>query len=150
MKVIDINSTDVLDFFVVDATTALDLPFAPGGVSAGFPSPADDFLEQTLDFNKEFIKNPSATFYAKVKGNSMKDVGIDNGDVLVIDKSLEPKNNDIAVCFLDGEFTVKTILIEKDVVWLVAQNEEYKPIKVTSENELTIWGIVINVIKSFR
>lgn len=151
MKVIKMHSGGTnLDFFSVDTSTELSLPYATGGVSAGFPSPADDFLENNLDFNKEFIKNPSSTFYAKVKGNSMKDAGISNGDILVIDKSLEPKTGDIAVCFLDGEFTVKNILIEKDVVWLVAQNEEYRPIKVTAENELIIWGIVITVIKSFR
>lgn len=144
------QGNDVLEFYTANTNTMLSLPFVEGGVSAGFPSPADDFLENELDFNAKFIKHPSATFYAKVKGNSMKDAGISNGDIMVIDKSLEPKNGDIAVCYLDGEFTVKTIMIEKDIVWLVAQNEQYSPIKVTAENELIIWGIVINVIKSFR
>lgn len=141
---------DVLDFYSANTDTAVSLPFFKGGVSAGFPSPAEDFLENELDFNATFIKHPSATFYAKVKGNSMKDAGISNGDIMVIDKSLEPNNGDIAVCYLDGEFTVKTIRIEKDIVWLIAQNEQYEPIKVTAENELIIWGIVINVIKTFR
>lgn len=150
MKVVKIHDGSNLEFFTANADTELSLPFVEAGVSAGFPSPAEDFLENELDFNSTFIKHPSATFYAKVKGNSMKDVGITNGDIMVIDKSLEPKNGDIAVCYLDGEFTVKTIMIEKEVVWLVPQNEEYKPIKVDKENELIIWGIVINVIKSFR
>lgn len=144
------HENDVLEFYSANTDTSLSLPFFNGGVSAGFPSPAEDFLENELDFNATFIKHPSSTFYAKVKGNSMKDAGITNGDIMVIDRSLEPKNGDIAVCYLDGEFTVKTIMIEKEVVWLVAQNEQYAPIKVTAENELIIWGIVINVIKTFR
>ena len=150
MKVIKMHDSETLEFYTANTDTAMSLPFVDGGVSAGFPSPADDFLENELDFNATFIKHPNSTFYAKVKGNSMKDVGICNGDIMVIDKSLEPKNGDIAVCFLDGEFTVKTIMIEKEVVWLVSENESYAPIKVTAENELIIWGIVINVIKSFR
>ena len=150
MKVIKLQGGPKLEFFSVDISTKLPLPYVTGGISAGFPSPADDFLEDNLDFNKQFIKNPSSTFYARVKGNSMIDAGISDKDILVIDKSLEPKTGDVAVCFLDGEFTVKHILIEKDVVWLVPKNDEFKPIKVTADNELTIWGIVINVIKSFR
>ncbi len=123
------------------------LPYAEQGISAGFPSPAEDFLDISIDLNKEFIKNPSATFYGRVKGNSMKDAGLENGDLLIIDKSLEPKNGKIAVCFIDGEFTVKRIKIEKKIVWLIAENKDYQPIKVTSENELLIWGIVTTVIK---
>jgi DNA polymerase V len=77
----------------------------------------------------------------------MKDAGIHDGDLLIIDKSLEPTNNKIAVCFIDGEFTVKRISIEKDVVWLIAENKNYEPIKVTKDNDLVIWGIVTTVIK---
>ena len=79
----------------------------------------------------------------------MIDAGINDGDLLIIDKSLEPKNNKIAVCFIDGDFTVKRIQIEKDVIWLIAENKEYKPIKVTKDNDFVIWGIVTNVIKQF-
>jgi DNA polymerase V len=79
----------------------------------------------------------------------MIDAGIHDGDLLVIDKSLEPQSDKIAVCFIDGEFTVKRIQIEKDTVWLIAENKDYQPIKVTKENELLIWGIVTNVIKYF-
>ncbi|MFY0481683.1 LexA family protein [Flavobacterium sp. PLA-1-15] len=150
MKVIELHSGPKMEFFGVDTSTAMPLPYFAGGVSAGFPSPADDFLEDNLDFNKQFIKNPSSTFYVRVKGNSMIDAGISDKDILVVDRSLDPKTGDIAVCFLDGEFTVKHILIEKEIVWLVPKNDEFEPIKVTAENELTIWGVVINVIKSFR
>ena len=99
--------------------------------------------------NKELIKNPSATFYGRVRGNSMKDLGIHDGDLLIIDKSLEPQNGKIAICFIDGEFTVKTIKIERDCIWLVPANAAYKPIKVTKDNDFLVWGIVINVIKYF-
>jgi len=80
----------------------------------------------------------------------MKDVGIHNGDLLIIDKSLEPKNGKIAVCYIDGEFTVKKIRLEKDFCWLLAANEDYKPIRVSAENDFIIWGIVTNVIKFFN
>ncbi|PHR46490.1 MAG: peptidase S24 [Fluviicola sp.] len=138
-----------LDIFVSDTSSELKLPLVEHGISAGFPSPADDFLDISIDLNKEFVKNKMATFFARVKGDSMKDVGIDEGDLLIVDRSLEPKNRKIAVCFIDGEFTVKRIKIEKNVVCLVAENKAYAPIKVTEDNNFIIWGIVTNVIKSF-
>lgn len=138
-----------IDFFSAIAEIDLQLPYVEKGISAGFPSPADDFIDATIDLNKEFIKNPSATFYGRVKGNSMKNAGIDNGDLLIIDKSLEPKDGKIAVCYIDGEFTVKRIKLEKDCLWLVPENDLYKPIKVTADNDFIVWGMVIHVIKSF-
>jgi DNA polymerase V len=149
MKLRNLHSTKTLEFYIPDYSTELKLPFIDAGISAGFPSPADDFIELSIDLNKELIKNKDTTFFAKVKGNSMKNAGINDGDLLVIDKSLEPQNNRIAVCQIDGEFTVKRIKIEKDIVWLMAENEDYKPIKVTQENEFMIWGIVIHSIKTF-
>lgn len=138
-----------VEIFRMHIGTSLKLPLAEDGVSAGFPSPADDFLDLSIDLNEEYIRNKSATFFARVKGDSMKDAGISEGDLLIVDKSLEPKNNKIAVCFIDGEFTVKRITIEKDLIWLVAENKRYAPIKVTKDNDFIIWGIVTNVIKSF-
>ncbi|WP_272959307.1 LexA family protein [Zunongwangia profunda] len=125
----------------------LRLPLFHCGISAGFPSPADDHLEDRIDLNHEFIKNKDATFFGRAEGDSMEGAGISNGDLLVIDKSLKPKSGQIAVCFLDGEFTVKRIQIEKNVIWLIAENKKYAPIKVTADNEFVIWGIVTNVIK---
>ena len=144
-----IKKTPNITFYKADTSIDLELPFVTEGISAGFPSPADDFLDINIDLNKHLIKNPSTTFYGKVRGDSMMDAGIHNGDLLIIDKSLEPLNNKIAGCFIDGEFTVKRIKIEKDIVWLIAENKDYQPIKVTKDNELIIWGIVINVIKYF-
>jgi DNA polymerase V len=136
-----------LSFFHPDFESELRIPFVKDGVSAGFPSPAADFMETNIDLNRELSENPLATFYIKVKGNSMIDAGIDDKDVLVVDRSLEPQNNKIAICFIDGEFTVKRIQKEQDCLYLMPENPNYSPIKVTEENELIIWGIVTYVIK---
>jgi DNA polymerase V len=149
MKLTEIYKSKNFDFFSVLTETDLELPFVKEGISAGFPSPADDFLDTGIDLNKELIKNPSATFYGRVKGNSMQDLGIHNGDLLVIDKSLNPQNGKIAICFIDGEFTIKRIMIEQDCIWLMPANKDYQPIKVTAENDFLVWGIVTNVIKYF-
>jgi len=137
-----------LDISLPDVSIKLRLPFVENGISAGFPSPADDFLDSSIDLNQALIKNKDATFYGRVRGDSMIDAGMNNGDLLIIDKSINPTDGRIAVCFIDGEFTVKRIKIEKDVIWLIAENKNYKPIKVTKEDDFTIWGIVINVIKN--
>ncbi len=141
-----INHT--IDFFSVSTEMKFDIPFVDQGISAGFPSPAQDFLDLSIDLNKELIKHPSSTFFGRVKGNSMIDAGICNGDLLIVDKSLNPENGRVAVCFIDGEFTVKRICIEKDCCWLMAANEAYKPIKVTADNDFVVWGIVVHVIKT--
>ncbi|HTO34917.1 MAG TPA: translesion error-prone DNA polymerase V autoproteolytic subunit [Flavobacterium sp.] len=143
-----IHTSNIIDIFSADTETALELPFVDDGISAGFPSPAFDFVDISIDLNKHLIKHPSATFYGKAKGDSLKNAGIHNGDLLIIDRSLEPQNGKIAVCYIDGEFTAKRIKIEKKVVWLIAENENYHPIKVTEENNFLIWGIVTHVIKN--
>lgn len=147
MKLKKLHTTPTLVFYTPDFSTSASLPFIDGGLRAGFPSPADDFLEVRIDFNEDIVKNKDATFYAKVKGSSMKNAGIFDGDLLVIDRSLEPLNNKIAVCFIDGEFTVKRIKKEKNTVWLIPENEEFQPIKVTEDNEFIVWGIAIASIK---
>jgi len=119
------------------------------GISAGFPSPADDFKEIRISLDKELVKNSESTFYARVSGNSMEGAGISDGDLLVIDRSIEPKNNKIAVCFLDGDFTVKRIHKEGHKLYLRPENKKYKEIEINEENELIIWGIVTYVIKKF-
>ena len=117
------------------------------GISAGFPSPADDFKEIRISLDKELVKNKEATFYARVSGDSMIEAGLNDGDLLVIDKSLNPENGKIAVCLIDGDFTVKRIKKEKNKLFLVPENNKYKKIEVKEENELIIWGIVEYVIK---
>ena len=139
-----------IEFYPADTQTSLNLPFASGGIKAGFPSPAQDYMDISIDLNKELVRNPAATFYGRVSGDSMKGDGLEDGDILVVDKSLEPQNGDTAVCFIDGDFTLKDIKIEKDVVWLVPANPEYQPVKVTAENEFMIWGIVTYSIRKIR
>ncbi|MBA6157123.1 translesion error-prone DNA polymerase V autoproteolytic subunit [Tenacibaculum sp. S7007] len=117
------------------------------GISAGFPSPADDFRETRISLDEELIGNKEATFFARVSGQSMIGAGLDDNDLLVIDRSIEPENNKIAVCFLDGEFTVKRLRVEGKEVWLQPENPDYPIIKITEENNFVIWGIVTSVIK---
>ncbi len=148
MKLINLHKAQTLEIYSAETATELELPFVESGISAGFPSPADDFLDISIDLNKALIRNPSATFYGRVKGDSMIGAGLNDGDLLIIDKSLEPADGKIAVCFIDGEFTVKRILIKSDVIWLIAENKKYTPIKVTPDNDFIIWGIVTTVIKS--
>ncbi len=137
-----------IDIYSADVGTKLELPLIDEGISAGFPSPALDFEDLRIDLNRYLIKHPSATFYGRVKGNSLLNAGISDGDILIIDRSLEPANGKIAVCYIDGEFTAKRIRIEKNEVWLLPENEAYPPIRVTEENQLIIWGIVTYVIKA--
>ncbi|MGC4041146.1 MAG: translesion error-prone DNA polymerase V autoproteolytic subunit [Flavobacterium sp.] len=137
-----------LSFFIPNSESGLELPFVEGGIKAGFPSPALDFEGETISLDKVLVKNHLATFYAKADGNSMTGAGIDDGDVMVIDRSLEPRDGKIAVCFIDGEFTVKRIKVEKDALLLLPENKDFQPIKVTEENKIVIWGIVTYVIKA--
>lgn len=134
----------------IDVSSTLPLQFADEGIRAGFPSPAQDYMEQAIDLNKELIRHPASTFYGRVVGNSMSGEGIDEGDILVIDKSQELIDGDLAVCFINGEFTVKRVKLEKDFAWLVPSNPDYQPIKVTKDDEFTIWGIVTYTVKKNR
>lgn len=134
----------------IDISSSLPLQFADEGIKAGFPSPAQDYLEQAIDLNKELIRHPASTFYGRVVGNSMRDEGIEDGDILVIDKSLELIDDDLAVCFIDGEFTVKRVRLETDAAWLVPSNSDYPLIKVTKDNDFMVWGIVTYTIKKNR
>ena len=120
------------------------------GISAGFPSPADDFKEIRISLDKELVKNKEATFYARVSGNSMENAGLSDGDLIVIDRALDPVKNKIAVCFLDGEFTVKRIIKNKGKIYLKPENKNYKKIEMKEENQLIIWGLVSYVIKSLK
>ena len=146
---LQLHSSSKLDIYSASSAYQLELPVVSAGISAGFPSPAMDFIDLTIDMNRHLIKHPSATFYGRVKGHSMKDVGIFDGDLLVIDKSLEPKNDKIAVCYLDGEFTVKRIKVDNGCIWLVPANTDFQPIRVNEDNGFLIWGIVTHVIKAF-
>lgn len=147
MTALQLHSSAHLDIYSAQTDTELNLLLIEG-VRAGFPSPAADFIDVSIDLNKHLIKHPSATFYARAKGDSMKDAGIFDGDLLIVDKSIDPADGKIAICYLNGEFTVKRIKKEKDQVWLIPANTAYQPIKMEEGSNLTIWGIVTHVIKS--
>lgn len=143
----DTKTSKNLTFFTPKTSDSDGAIFIDSGISAGFPSPADDFRETRISLDEELITNKEATFFAKVSGQSMIGAGLNDNDLLVIDRSIEPTNNKIAVCFLDGEFTVKRLRVEKDEVWLQPENPDYPIIKITEDNNLVIWGIVTSVIK---
>ena len=128
----------------------LPLPFDQAGVRAGFPSPAQDYLEGAMDLNEELVLHPASTYYGRVKGDSLIDAGISDNDLLVIDKSLEPRRNDLAVCCLDGEFTLKFIDKRPDGIWLVPANQNYRPIRVAEGSDFAVWGVVTHTIKTYR
>ncbi|MCL5991709.1 MAG: translesion error-prone DNA polymerase V autoproteolytic subunit [Bacteroidetes bacterium] len=115
-------------------------------VSAGFPSPADDYMEDRLDLNDHLVRNPAATFFVRVTGDSMIEAGIHSGDILVVDRSLNPKDNNIVIAVIDGELTVKRLRTQKTHVYLLPENKNYKPIEITSEMSFEVWGVVTNVI----
>ena len=138
---------DILDFYIPKKENGLGQWFSEEGISAGFPSPAEDFKETRISLDRELVRNKDATFYARVSGDSMVGAGLDDGDLLVIDRSLNPENGKIAVCFLDGEFTVKRIKKEKNKLYLMPENKKYRRIELKEENELIVWGVVEYVIK---
>lgn len=136
--------TDKLFFYNPSKQFAVSIPLYPS-VVAGFPSPADDYLEEKLDLNRYLIKNPSATFYVRVEGVSMTGAGIFPKDMLIVDRSLRAKHNDIIIALVEGEFTVKRLSIQKNKVFLLPENPRYKPIDVTG-TDFQVWGIVTYVI----
>ncbi len=117
-------------------------------IRAGFPSPADDYLDKKLDLNEFLIKHPAATFFVKVKGESMIKAGIHSGDILVVDRSLEPRDKKIVIAVLNGEFTVKRVRKMKDKLYLVSENDDYPPIEIKDGADFEVWGIVVHVIHS--
>ncbi len=145
MKIHKIKNEKIeLDIFLPETATELELPLVGAKIKAGFPSPADDYVEERLDLNKYLIKNPASTFFARVSGDSMIGSGIYDGDILIIDRSVQPNNNSILVCAIDGEFTIKRIKkIDKDTIYLMPDNPDFEPIKVSRDNDLIIWGVVI-------
>ncbi len=138
-----------LTFFYIDKKKNIKIPYFEGGVSAGFPSPAEDHMQSKLDLNDLLIDHPSATYYVRVNGNSMLDAGILSGDLLVVDRSLEVRDNSIVVAHLNGEFTVKRLKKRKGKIFLEAENKDYKPIEITEEIDFEIFGVVAHAIHHF-
>lgn len=130
--------------------TTLRQPLASASVEAGFPSPAEDYLERSIDLNEELVRNPAATFFIRVNGDSMRDAGIHQGDILVVDRSVTPADRQIVVAMIDGEFTVKRFCNRDGRITLEAENPAFRPIEVREDQELTIWGAVTFVIHQAR
>ena len=132
--------------YAPDLSTRYALPIFLGRLPAGFPSPADDYLEGKLDLNRHLIKHPAATFFVRVTGDSMIGAGIHSGDLLVVDRSLEPADKNVVVAVLDGELTVKRLFKQNGVLRLLPENLNYQPIEITAQQTIEIWGVVTSVI----
>lgn len=142
------NETTVSEIFTAEDNTEYELPLAEVSVQAGFPSPAEDYIEQRLDLNDHLIEHPAATFFVRVSGNSMINAGIHDGDILVVDRAMEPGDGKIVIAAIDGELSVKRLRKEADEVYLQAENEQYDDIEITRHNDFQIWGVVNYVIHS--
>ena len=125
---------------------SLRIPLFCDAVKAGFPSPADDYIEQALDFNELLVKHPAATFCLRVSGNSMTGAGIHHNDILVVDRSLSAENNNIIIASICGELTVKRMIKHKKEIILIPENPEFQPVAVTEGMDFQVWGVVTNVI----
>lgn len=123
---------------------------AQSEIHAGFPSPATDYMTKAIDLNRELVRHPEATFYGRVVGDSMIDAGVEEGDILVIDRSLDAKDGDMAVCFLDGEFTMKHLRFHEGGITLEPANDRYPSIEIDEDADFRMWGVVTYVIKKVR
>ena len=129
-----------------DRSTKRRQPIFIATVPAGFPSPAADYEEGKLDLNRHLIKNPAATFFVRVTGDSMLNAGIHGGDLLVVDRSIEPRDKSVVIAVVNGELTVKRIRIRRNKVTLVAENDAYRSQEIDEKMEFEVWGVVTNVI----
>ena len=125
----------------VDDRKKIELPLVYPNVSAGFPSPAENYFEERLDLNSLLIKKPLATFYVRVDGDSMIEAGIYPGDILVVDRSIKPCNNSIVVAAVDSELVVKRLIKERNKTYLAPDNSQYPPIELDENNQIVIWGV---------
>ncbi|RLD60275.1 MAG: LexA family transcriptional regulator [Bacteroidetes bacterium] len=140
------KTNNFLKIYNLDTSTNIEIPLFVDTISAGFPSPADDYIEEKLDLNKHLIIHPEATFYVKAKGNSMMNIGIFEGDILIVDRSIQPVNNSIVIAVINGEFTVKRINKSDDKFYLIPENDNFSPIEITESMDFKIWGVVTNAI----
>ncbi len=142
--------SDVVSIKLVISSTHMLVPYALEKINAGFPSPAQDYIDKALDMNEHLIKNETATFIVKVASLSMLNAGIDIDDELIVDRSLDAKHGDIVVALIDNDFTVKRLMIDESGQWLKAENPDYKDIYLLDGQELLIWGVVTHIIKMTR
>jgi len=140
------KTTKVTKIYAADTTTRSAHPLVVSSVSAGFPSPADDYIEGRLDLNQHLIRHPAATFFVRVDGDSMIDAGIHPGDILIVDRALEPKDRNVVIANINGELTVKRIRIKYKKILLMPENENYPPLPIPAGMDFQVWGVVTYVI----
>jgi len=148
IKKVNPEETKVSEIITPQIEKECELPIFMESVSAGFPSPADDYIDNKLDLNEFLIKNPSATFFVRVTGDSMVNAGIYSGDILVVDRSIEAKNGHVIIAVIDGELLVKRLRQTKKKIFLYPENSNFTPIEITSQMNFEVWGVVTNVIHS--
>jgi DNA polymerase V len=146
LKLKHIKHNDVLDTFSIEKNVFTDIPIFIDSVQAGFPSPAEDYMDLDLDLQDHLIQNPSSTFCVRAVGESMKDAGIQGGDIMLVDKSLNPKNRSIVLAVIDGEFTIKRVNVIDKELYLMPENENFPPIKITQEIDFQVWGVITYII----
>ncbi len=143
------TDSSIAEIFVVDRKAKVVRPLFTCGVSAGFPSPAEDHIDQKLDLNEFLIPHPTSTFFVRVAGDSMVNASINNNDILIVDRSLEATNGKIIIAVLNGEMTVKRFIRKETSCQLVAENSDYQPIEITENSNFEVWGVVTSVIHQF-
>lgn len=136
-----------LEIMGFEKRARVELPLYLAAVQAGFPSPADDFIDKTLDLNEYLIRHPAATFFVRVAGESMTGAGLNPGDILVVDRAIEPAGNKIVVAAVGGELTVKRIREDRGRLFLAPENPDYPPIEITEDTDFEIWGVVVSVVR---
>ncbi len=141
------DKSNVERIYSVDQKKGVEIPFFISGIQAGFPSPADDYIDKKLDLNELLIKHPSSTFYVKVSGDSMKDAGILSGDLLIVDRAIMPKNKYIILAVIEGEFTVKRYVEKDGEAYLIPENDDYPIIKIMEYMDFQVWGVVSTIIR---
>lgn len=146
MKLKPIKNNDKLAFFTLEADKLDNISVFEGSVSAGIPFPADDAVDLDLNLHDHLVKSPNNTFCVKAIGESMKDAGIQSGDVMLVDRAIEPKNRSIVLAVIDSEFTVKRVNVSEKKLYLMPENESFSPIEITPEMDFKVWGVVTYVI----
>lgn len=141
---------EIKDIREIDPVTQMEIPLATERVRAGFPSPAQDYIDKKVDLNEHLIKNETATFIVRVDSQSMLNVGIDINDELIVDRSIEAKHRDIVIAWVDNEFTVKRLIKDVKGCWLKAENDDYPDIHPIEGQQFEIWGVVTKLIKNFK
>jgi DNA polymerase V len=141
---------NISEIFAVENGKRMELPQVTSRISAGFPSPADDYIDKKLDLNEFLVRHPASTFFVRVIGDSMINAGMNSGDLIVVDRSIEASSGRIVLAVVNGEFTVKRFVIRKTKPFLVPENDKYKEIEINENTQFEVWGVVTSVIHEVK